>query len=178
MANKIDREKNNEISPVTEEVEYIDNRIIGIVILVIAALILGISLFFRIMDVKKTAGFEQVEGEVVYIQKTRYYYQRKLRYKTTVSVQYYLEDTDMTYLVDGSSLLLDFAKKGDSVIVCYEKYDPFNSYIAEKDWLTGGYYHAGKGYNGALVVAALIGLLGLAFIKDAPTPEQDMPDSQ
>ena len=159
-------QQNNAKAPVTEDAKFIDTRIIGTVILIIAALILGISMFLRILDVKKSEGFEKIDGEVAYIQTTRKFVQRKTRTKTTVTVHYYLEDIDLTYHVSGSSFFLDYAKKGDIVTVCYEKDNPSNSFIAEKDWITGGYYHAGGGYNGALIVAACVGLLGYGFMAD------------
>lgn len=134
-------------SPYPYNLKLVDNRKFGAVIIVIALIVAGVSLFFRFSDAKKGESFEHVDGVVNSVQVRKEKIGRKEHKTNVVSVLYVPEGYDMNYFIDGSSFMLDFVRKGDVVRVYYEKGDPHNAYIAEKDWLTGSYVHTGKGYN-------------------------------
>lgn len=153
-------------SPYPENLKLVDNRKFGAVIIAIALIVAGVSLFFRFSDAKKGESFEHVDGVVNSVQVRKEKIGRKEHKTNVVSVLYVPEGYDMNYFIDGSSFMLDFVRKGDVVRVYYEKGDPHNAYIAEKDWLTGSYVHTGKGYNVPLIIAAVIILIGILFFVD------------
>ena len=153
-------------SPYPDNLKLVDNRKFGAIIIVIALIVAGVSLFFRFSDAKKGESFEYVDGVVNSVQVRKEKIGRKVHKTNVVSVLYVPEGYDMNFFIDGSSFMLDFVRKGDVVRVYYEKSDPDNAYIAEKDWLTGSYVHTGKGYNVPLIIAAVIILIGILFFVD------------
>ena len=159
-------EQNNAKTPDTQKVKFIDNRKIGVFFFVVAAIIIGVNLFLRIYDAKKSAEYKHVDGVVSSIDTRRTYYARKYRYETTISVKYSLEETGLNYFVSYSGSTSYFTKKGDVFRVYYDDLKPWEAYVAEKDWLTGGYVHAGREYNIPLVIAAVIIIFGFYFFAD------------
>ena len=153
-------------SPYPDDLKLVDNRKFGAIIIVIALIVVGVSLLFRFSDAKKGESFEHVDGVVNFVQVRKEKIGRKEHKTNVVSVLYVPEGSEMNYFIDGSSFMLDFVRKGDVVRVYYEKGDPDNAYIAEKDWLTGSYVHTGKGYNVPLIIAAVIALFGILFFSD------------
>ena len=150
----------------TKNITIIDNRKVGIFFFVIAAVIIVVNLFVRFYDIHKSADYKHVDGVVSSIDKQSHYYARKRRYKTTVSVIYSPEGTDMNYFVSNSGFMMQFAKKGDVYRVYYKESNPRDAYIAEKDWLTGRYVHAGRDYNDALIITAVLLLIAIFFFED------------
>ena len=159
-------EQNNAKTPDTQKVKFIDNRKIGVFFFVVAAIIIGVNLFLRIYDAKKSAEYKHVDGVVSSIDTRRTYYARKYRYKTTVSVRYSPEGTGLNEFVSYSGSVSYFIKEGDVCRVYYDDLKPWEAYAAEKDWLTGGYVHAGREYNIPLVIAAVIFIFGFYFFAD------------
>lgn len=159
-------EQNNAKTPDTQKVKFIDNRKIGVFFFVVAAIIIGINLFLRISDAKKSAEYKHVDGVVSSIVTRRTYYARKYRYETTVSVRYSPEGTGLNEFVSYSGSVSYFIKEGDVCRVYYDDLKPWEAYAAEKDWLTGGYVHAGREYNIPLVIAAVIIIFGFYFFAD------------
>ena len=152
-----------------EKVKIIDNRKVGAVLLVIAFFFIVLSVVLRIVDVKKGESYEHVDGTVNGIQISKHRKYKVDSTTRTVSVIYVpkeYEEYDMHCFVSGSSTMLDFVHKGDTVRVHYEKGNPDKAYIAEKDWLTGGYIHTGRGYNVLLIIAGGLILFGALFIED------------
>ena len=159
-------EQNNVKASDIQKAKFIDNRKIGVFFFVVAAIIIGVNLFLRIHDARKSAEYKHVDGVVSSIDTRRYYYARKYRYETTISVKYTLEETGLVYFVSYSGSTSYFTKKGDIYRVYYNDLRPWEAYVAEKDWLTGGYVHAGSGYNIPLVIAAVIIIFGFYFFAD------------
>ena len=159
-------EQNNAKVPDTKKAKFVDNRKVGVFFIVVAVIVIGVSLIVRIIDSKMSAEYKQVDGVVSSIETKRTYYARKYRYKTTVSVKYSPEGTSLTYFASYSGFTSYFTKEGDVFTVCYKESSPLTSYVAEKDWLTGGYVHAGSGYNVPLIIGAIILLIGVVFFDD------------
>lgn len=159
-------EQNNAKAPETQKTKVVDNRKVGVFLLVVAAIIIGINVFLRLYDSNKSAEYKHVEGTVSSIETRRTYYARKYRYKTTVSVMFSPEGSGLNYFASFDGFVSYFTKEGDVFRVYYKEASPLNSYVAEKDWLTGGYLHAGRGYNVPLIIAAFIILFGVIFFED------------
>ena len=146
--------------------KLIDNRKVGVFFFVVAAIVIGVSLFIRISDVRKSAGYKHVDGVVSSIDTRRTFYARKYRYRTTVSVLYSPEGSDINSFVSYDGFVSYFLQEGDIIRVYYNESKPWEAYAAEKDWLTGGYIHAGRGYNMPLIIGAIILLFGVIFFED------------
>lgn len=146
--------------------KLIDNRKVGVFFFVVAAIVIGVSLFIRISDVRKSAGYKHVDGVVSSIDTKRTFFARKYRYRTTVSVLYSPEGSDINSFVSYDGFVSYFLQEGDIIRVYYNESKPWEAYAAEKDWLTGGYIHAGRGYNMPLIIGAIILLFGVIFFED------------
>ena len=149
-----------------KNIKFVDNRKVGAFFFVIAAVIIGINVFLRIYDSNKSAEFKHVDGVVTSINTKRTYYTGKYHYETTVSVKYSPEGTGLNNFASYGGFTSSFTKKGDVYRVYYKESSPLEAYVAEKDWLTGGYVHAGRGYNVPLVIVAFILVIGFAFFAD------------
>ena len=150
----------------TGKVTVVDNRKVGVFFFVVAALIIGINVFLRLYDSKKSAEYKHVDGIVSSINTKRTYYTGKYHYETTVSVKYSPEGTGLNNFASYGGFTSSFTKKGDVYRVYYKESNPLEAYVAEKDWLTGGYVHAGRGYNVPLIIAAIIIFFGVIFFED------------
>ncbi len=144
----------------------IDGRIVGIVIIIIALIIIGISMFFRISDGLKSKDYAHVDGNVSFIDTYKTRVGRKVSSNRVISVRYTPEGSDLEYVVDGPDGSIKSAKIGDTFRVYYKENNPNNAYIAEKDWLTRRYIHKGKNYSIPLVIGAVVFFIGYAFLSD------------
>ena len=143
------------------------NRIIGLGLFIIAAIIITVNMCCRIAGIRRAAGYEYVDGSVTKTEEKKSYpfggYGRP-SYDYTLWVEYQPEGEKKPYTLIDSSYTYEYIDKGDRLRVYYLKIDPDEAYLAKKDWLTRQYLPAENNYNIAIIIAEVIILIGLFFV--------------
>lgn len=131
--------------------------------LIIAAVLIGISLFQRYKDISKNREYSYADAILIEHNQQKTYRWRKQGSNTTtrtyIKVAYTPEGSDKHYEIGKNDVQPSIINKPYRVF--YKADDPKDAYITRCDWLTGEYIPVEKNYDlpisfaGFLTIAAL-----------------------
>ena len=142
----------------------------GAVFILIALSIIGINMICRVVDSHKYDDYKYTRGTVVEFitNKTISHYRHRRRYSSSysIAVEYRPLGYDDTFLVRDENDWYMFYRRGTVLRVYYDKDDPSDAHLANKDWLTGLYLPLEINYYIAPYASLLPTIIGIYLIAD------------
>ena len=133
--------------------------------LIIAAVLIGISLFQRYKDISKNREYSYADAILIEYNQQKTYRWRKRGPNTTtrtyIKVAYKPEGSDKYYEIGKNDLGPRIINKPYRVY--YKADDPKDAYIAICDWLTREYVPADKSYDLPIAIAGYVILIALIY---------------
>lgn len=133
-------------------------------LLIIAATLIGLSLFLRYKDVSKNDGYSYVDAKLIEFNQQKHWRWGKYRYKDYIKVAYKPEGSDKYYEKGKNDVQPSIVNKPYRVY--YKADDPKDAYITRCDWLTGQYLPVEKNYNLPISLSGFAAISGLYLFFD------------
>ena len=133
-------------------------------LLIIAAALIGLSLFLRYKDVAKNDGYLYVDAKLIEFNQQKTWRWGKYRYNDYIKVAYKPEGSDKYYEKGKNDVQPSIVNKPYRVF--YMADDPKDAYITRCDWLTGQYLPVEKNYDLPITLSVFAAGAGLYLFFD------------